>query len=326
MSERYGATPQEWEWAAYHFGADILPAVGDPDPSLPRTKGLTHLDSLAKTPSVIGANGVAHGVSGWVLHTATPEQILAWKQDPALNVLLNTRNIRAIDIDIDDVAAGDALEAYIVSMLGVKPPVRTRGNSGKRTILIRLDPNPVIRKRVIRVGGKGAIEFLANGQQTAVFGTHPSGARFTLRGADAGIPTVPIEAVAALWDALRSAYDEMAKPLIVEADAAAEFIVRNGGVNRDDPVLRFLDAEGWITGGEASGVAQVGDQVGEVCQQEGGQPRHEGVDRPFQQDVAEHRQHQADGDPAAIAVSGRGENPQQHRQHRQRLAQHAQGG
>ncbi len=257
MSERYGATPQEWEWAAYHFGADILPAVGDPDPSLPRTKGLTHLDSLAKTPSVIGANGVAHGVSGWVLHTATPEQILAWKQDPALNVLLNTRNIRAIDIDIDDVAAGDALEAYIVSMLGVKPPVRTRGNSGKRTILIRLDPNPVIRKRVIRVGGKGAIEFLANGQQTAVFGTHPSGARFTLRGADAGIPTVPIEAVAALWDALRSAYDEMAKPLIVEADAAAEFIVRNGGVNRDDPVLRFLDAEGWITGGEASGVVNV---------------------------------------------------------------------
>ena len=257
MSERYGATQKEWDWAAYHFGADILPAVGDPDPSIQRSKGLRHLDSLAKTPSMIGASGAAHGISGWVLHTATPEQVLRWKQDPALNVLLNTRNIRAIDIDIDDQAASDALEAFIVSMLGVKPPVRTRADSGKRTLLIRLEPNPIIRKRVIRVKGRGAIEFLANGQQTAVFGTHPSGARFEVRDANAGIPVVPIETAVALWDALRNAYDNEAKPLIVESDAAAEFIIRNGGANQYDHILRYLDANGWLTGGEASGVVNV---------------------------------------------------------------------
>ena len=64
MRERYGATQKEWDWAAYHFGADILPAVGDPDPSIQRSKGLRHLDSLAKTPSMIGASGAAHGLRG----------------------------------------------------------------------------------------------------------------------------------------------------------------------------------------------------------------------------------------------------------------------
>lgn len=253
----WGATQQEWAWAEYFFGTDILPAVGNPDPNIPRTKGLKHLDSLAKTPSMIGGNGVAHGISGWVVHTATPAQIAQWKRDPDLNILLNTRTVRAIDIDIDNTAAADALEQHIFAALGVNLPVRFRENSGKRTLLLRVSPNPALRKRVVRVPNLGAIEFLANGQQTALFGTHPSGARFRLRHAEAGIPEVPIEKLVALWDSLREGYDIDAKPLVVADEQATEFILRNGGVNSADPVLQFLHANGWVTGCEANGVVNV---------------------------------------------------------------------
>lgn len=253
---RWGATPQEWEWAAYHAGTDLLPAVGDPDPSLPRTQRLKHLDSLAKVPSLVGPNGIAHGITSWAVHISSPQQVEYWKTDPSLNVLLITRSIRAFDIDIDDVAVADQIEAFATQVLGVQLPVRFRADSGKRTLLMRLAPNPIIRKRVINVAGKGAIEFLANGQQTALFGTHPKGARFQLRHAEAGIPTVEIEKMEALWRAL-GAYDAKAAPLIQPADQDLEFIMRNGGANSNDPVLVFLEAEGLITGYETNGLVNV---------------------------------------------------------------------
>lgn len=256
-THRWGATPEEWDWAAFHFGDAILPAVGDPDPNLQRSRGLQHLDSLAKTPSIIGSNGQAHGIKGWTVHSATPAQVQAWRRDPAHNILVSTRNIRAIDIDVDDKTAGDKLEDFIQRTLGAQLPVRYRANSGKRTLLLRLDPNPNINRRRIAIGGYGMIEFLADKQQTAVFGTHPSGARFEMRGHEHGIPVVPIESVIALWDMLGAAYDEAAGPLIRGDESAATYTARNGGARSDDPVVKFLEDNGWVTGYEANGLVNI---------------------------------------------------------------------
>jgi len=40
LAARIGATLEEWQWAMLHFGADLLPAVGDPNPTIPRTPRL----------------------------------------------------------------------------------------------------------------------------------------------------------------------------------------------------------------------------------------------------------------------------------------------
>jgi hypothetical protein len=263
LAARIGATPEEWQWAMLHFGADLLPAVGDPNPTIPRTPRLSRLDpktgkpiSLAKTPSMIGSSGTIHGISGWVAFVATYDQVVGWSRDPALNILLNTRTVRAIDIDIDDRAAADAIEQFIVATLGVQPPVRYRAGSGKRTLLIRLDPHVPIRKRVVQTSA-GAIEFLADGQQTALCGTHPSGERFLWRHHEQGVPVVPLDAVAHLWDVMVTSYEPTAKRLIDPNEQQAEFIVRNSGTLTNDPVLKWLDENGVVKSYEGNGTANI---------------------------------------------------------------------
>lgn len=255
---RWGATPQDWQYWAFAVGAgaDLLPAVANPAAAQQRSPRLQHLDSLAKTPSWIGSNGVAYGVAGWVAHQANPEMVRQWSANPDYNILLITRNIRAIDIDIGDAATAQALERFIVERLGVRLPVRTRANSGKRTLLLRIDPHIPIRKRVIKTRA-GNIEFLADGQQTALCGTHPSGARFELAHLDAGVPAVNLRQLEGLWDELRNAYDPAAKPLVVVEEQQAEYIVRTGGTLRDDPILQWLENEGWVLGYEPNGTANI---------------------------------------------------------------------
>lgn len=254
----YGATAEEWAWAAYQFGADLLPAVGDPVFSVSQDSALKDHKSLAKTPSRRGYNGVSFGIKGWALHQATPDLVRTWGSDSAHNVLLITRNVRAIDIDIADPDVADAMEAYIKGSLGLAHcPVRYRQGSGKRTLLVRLDPHVYTRKRVIRTA-HGPIEFLADGQQTALFGTHPDGMRFQLRGHEQGVPVVSQAAMAAVWDAMRAAYDPTnSKPFIDLDEQQGEFIVRNGGSLASDPVLQFLESEGMVVGYEANGTANV---------------------------------------------------------------------
>lgn len=253
---RYGATIDEWTWAEYQFGQDILPAVGNPFLIQRRSERLQHLNSLAKTPSFIGSNGVCYGVSKWTAHIATPETTRKWKTDPSLNVLLITRNVRAIDIDIADQDIADKFEHQICSMLGQRLPVRYRDGTGKRTMLLRLDPHTIIRKRVVHTQW-GAIEFLADGQQTAVFGTHPDGSRFKHRGFETGIPTVGQSLMANVWDELRKNFDPNAKPLIVEGEQLGEYVLRNGGALKDDPILQHLYDEGLVQAVEASGIVHV---------------------------------------------------------------------
>lgn len=234
----------------------MLPAVADPQAALNRSPRLQHLDSLAKTPSWIGSNGTAYGVAGWVEHQAAVDMVRGWAANPAYNILLITRNIRAIDIDIAEPTRAQALEKFICERLGVQLPVRSRANSGKRTLLLRLDPHAPIRKRVIKTTS-GSIEFLADGQQTALCGTHPSGARFELSRLEQGVPVVRLRAMEGLWDELRNAYEPTAKPLIVPEEQQAEYIVRNGGTLRNDHVLQWLEAEGWVLGYEPNGTANV---------------------------------------------------------------------
>lgn len=262
---RIGATLQEWQWAAYHAGPDLLPAyLGHPDH--PATERLQELAAKAKakgdvypwakTPSRLAGNGVAVGFGKWTSFTATQADVDQWALEPDSNVLVQTRNIRALDIDIPDPAIADALEQMICQALGVTLPCRFRPGTGKRTLLLRLTPNEYISKRVIHTKA-GAIEFLANGQQTVLIGRHPSGSRFEHRNLEAGIPVVALDAMVQLWDTFRAAYDQQAQPLLIAGEKQGEYLARHAGQAQADPVLDYLAEEGWINGYETNGTANV---------------------------------------------------------------------
>lgn len=261
-NSRIGATEEQWRWASYTFGADLLPAYLGPR-TTPATDRLRELASKnesphpwAKTPSRLSGSGKASGIAQWTSYRCTAAEVDQWMLEPDYNILLQTRTTRAIDIDIEDPTVADALEAMINGTLGVKLPVRYRQNNAKRTLLVRVTPVEYIGKRVVHTA-IGAIEFLATGQQTVLCGLHPSGARFEHRNFENGIPEVTLEAMSSLWDTLRAAYEPNAKPMIIPGEKQGEYTARLAGQTKEDPVLSWLESEGLVTGYETNGTANV---------------------------------------------------------------------
>jgi hypothetical protein len=262
-NSRIGATEQEWRFAAFHFGADILPAFVGPRTTL-ATDRLRELAEKkpdapypwAKTPSRLSGSGKASGIAQWPSYQATPQEVGQWMLEPDYNILLQTRNTRAIDIDIPDPQIAQNLEDMINGTLGVKLPVRFRADSGKRTLLVRVVPVEYIGKRVVHTT-QGAIEFLATGNQTLLFGLHTNGTRFEHRGFENGIPEVSLQAMATLWDTLRTAYDPDSKPLVIAGEKQGEYTARLAGQAKEDLVLSWLESEGLVTGYVHSGAANV---------------------------------------------------------------------
>jgi hypothetical protein len=262
-SPRYGATHDEWRLWAFLAGADLLPAVA-PDPCLgsaPRSPRLARLpfEQLAKTPSHVGRDGTIYGVAGWVQHRATPDAVKEWATAGLYNVLMVCRTIRAIDIDIPSAEHAEQLVAALTRALDVGPlPVRSRANSGKRTILLQINRTLPLLKRVVKTPW-GPVEFLADRQQTVVAGTHPSGVRFELAGLTPGhpIPTVDFSRLCDTWGRLIQLYDPQAAPLYDPEAAQVEYARRERGQQGTDPVADWLEGEGWVHSYEANGTINV---------------------------------------------------------------------
>lgn len=288
---RWGATPEEWNEAARYVGPDLLPSFCNPDPSITRTPGLPAVfnektgkyQSLSKTPSVATNSGGVRGIVDWTRHTATLEHVQQWRADPDHGVLMICRTIKAIDIDIEDKELADKIEQFFIRRLGVDFPARARSNSGKRTLLLRFAEPRQIKKSVIPVvkhiglaneEKMGVVEFLADRQQTLLFGTHPSGVRFdfrtplnldpnspprerTLRLGDT--PIVDYDALAQAWADLADAFvaaDEKGKIKLTGLNDTT-YLNHNASVAVDDPVVAFLESTGWIRGGDSSGRVNV---------------------------------------------------------------------
>jgi hypothetical protein len=174
----WGASPADWTHLAERLGllADLLPVVSNPDATIsPSSK----LRDLGKTPSRYDVHGQVVGIPKWTQHQATERDVQRWSASPDLGVCVQTRRVRAIDVDIgDQVKAREVLELL---GLAVALPMRRRANSGK--CLLVFDMPGEFAKRIIRTAD-GIIEFLATGQQFIAVGTHPSGARYEWSDAD----------------------------------------------------------------------------------------------------------------------------------------------
>jgi Virulence-associated protein E len=262
----YGASAAEWAWWWQAAGADVITAVADPRiPRYVRTNGTVTANDLAKTPSIVDFKGQARGINDWPNNRATEAQAVEWARLGGYNILVITRNIRAIDIDVSDPALADRVEAYFTSALGPMP-VRWRSNSPKRTMLLRLNPHQEFSKRIVHHGDTHKTELLATGNQSAVAGTHTSGARFQLRGHENGIPTFEHARFTQVFDNFAQVVMSGAptlyakyKPLSgAENEARGLALLRQAAqVNGGDPVVAFLQEQGMVKGYRSNGMIDV---------------------------------------------------------------------
>lgn len=195
-----GATPNDWQtFIDLDLTADLLPVVSDTRlPISPRSR----MKDAGKTPSVVNGEGHIVGLSKWTGQHTTAAQVRAWSKDDRLGICVQTREVRAFDVDISDPAISAEVRS-LVEMLAGSLPCRSRSNSGKLLLAFRM-AGQFPKQRIIT--DTGMIEFLANGQQFIAVGTHPSGVRYEWDGLDFGIPTLTPDEFTAIWQGLALTY------------------------------------------------------------------------------------------------------------------------
>lgn len=200
MKATYGATPQEWQHFADRLKLrnDLLPVVSNPDaPISPFSK----MVDKGKTPSRYNGDRQVGGITRWTQVDADARDVQRWMKEPDYGICLQTRLVRAVDIDVPDADRAAAIEQAVRDAVpGVHFPLRWRANSGKRILAFRYAGE--LTKRSVPVDG-GIVELLATGQQFVAVGTHPSGARYEWDdGLPAAFPELTEEEVETVWSTI----------------------------------------------------------------------------------------------------------------------------
>jgi hypothetical protein len=240
---RPGATPEDWAHFDVLLGltADLLPVVSNPRAVV--APGST-LKDLGKTPSRYNGARQAVGIAKWTQHIATPDEIATWSRDKDLGICLQTRRVRALDVDISDPALASQIHAHLAHH-GM--PTRSRSNASKFLLAFEL-PGEFYKRRVKCAAGM--VEFLATGQQFIAVGLHPSGVRYEWTGGlpDA-FPVLSAEAFEALWADLAATFG-------VEAPTESSASLRAQKLSdaaASDPVAQFLFATSRVKRAERDG-------------------------------------------------------------------------
>ncbi len=204
----YGATRAEWDHFAAWLGieADLLPVVSNPTAPInihsslgtPARDG--RLPKPGKVPSLYNAEREVVGLPRWTQMQVSARAIREWAQEPDYGICIQTRTLRAIDVDVPNPILADEIRQEIADFLGVALPERYRPDTGKFLQVFEFDSEVLWPKRRLPVNG-GVIEFLGDGQQFIACGTHPDGAKYAWRGGlPRDVPKVSSEKIEKLWD------------------------------------------------------------------------------------------------------------------------------
>lgn len=244
MADCFGATPAQWDHFSSWLGltADLLPVVSNPTAKISKH---STMKQLGKTPSRYNGSGEVVGITDWTSKRSTSSDVAAWSAKHDYGLCLQTRTIRAFDLDIEDAGVVQA----VVDTIGVDLPMRFRTNSSKCLLVFKLPGD--LPKRVIRLK-EGIIELLGTGQQFIACGTHPSGAKYVWwqkpdnEGPPESIPELTLEQVDAIWSALEAKFaaapstsaatPSKAKMLhaAIENDPVAQHLIAIGAVQATD--------------------------------------------------------------------------------------------
>ena len=239
----YGAGPEAWA----HFdlilglGEELLPVVSNPTATI---SPLSKMKGLGKTPSRYNGRREVAGIADWTSTRATDKQIEAWSAEPDYGICLQTRRVRALDIDVDDADLSADIAAAFMALVDAVLPARVRYNSGKqlRAFIVEGD----LSKRSFKVNG-GLVEFLATGQQFIAAGQHPSGAPYQWAGG------LPMDFPAINAEVFEAAWAKLVEQFAIEPERVSTRGVGKGdGSAVDDEVATWLE-EKWETYGVDKG-------------------------------------------------------------------------
>lgn len=225
-----GAAPEDWQHFDLVLGltADLLPVVSNPRATISPD---STMQALGKTPSRYNGARQAVGIAKWTEHTTTPAEIATWSRDRDLGICVQTRRVRALDVDVGDPELATRIQAHL-EHLGL--PVRRRGNAAK--FLMAFELTGELFKRRVKCAS-GMIELLATGQQFVAIGTHPSGVRYEwTAGLPDAFPVLSGEQLEALWADLAATFG-------VEAASESQASVKGqklADAAAADPVAQFL--------------------------------------------------------------------------------------
>lgn len=239
-TKRFGANPEDWA----HFDLvleltdDLLPVVSNPKCEISE---FSKVREPGKTPSDYNRKGQMRGMPDWTSLVATAKDISRWEKEPDYGICVQTRVVRAIDVDIDDFDESEDVLAFLQERLSAKLPCRRRDNSSKFLLAFRM-PGDFTKRRFKTE--KGVIEFLATGQQFVAMGTHPSGVRYVWDGGlPDRIPELDEAEFEAIWSALHEKFGTEESVTTKRGLTPAK---KRQLSDMRDQVVDFLDDRGWI--------------------------------------------------------------------------------
>lgn len=244
MGRSWGATPEEWAWFDMVLGLteDLLPVVSNPDATI---SAQSRMKAKGKTPSRYNNQREVAGIAEWTKRVTTPKQIAAWEKEPDYGICIQTRHVRALDIDVPNLSLAGRIRRAFERHLDHDLPVRQRLGTGKMLLAFALSGD--LSKRSFRVDG-GLVEFLATGQQFVAVGTHPDGSRYEWAGGlPTSLPELTTEQFEAAWAAL---VEEFA--IEPERRAQRRQAGAGGGEEIEDEVAEWLVGN-WPTFGTQGG-------------------------------------------------------------------------
>lgn len=238
---RWGAAAGDWDHLdfACELTEDLLPVVSNPNAvKSPDSK----IAGPGKTPSRYNGRGQMAGFTEWTQYRATGEDIARWSKQPDYGICIQTRRIRAIDVDVEDAEEADrifrAIERHVTGL-----PLRNRRDSTKFLLAFELVGDFTKRRFATE---HGVIEFLAFGQQFVACGTHPKGARYEWPdGLPAIFPKLTAEQFEAIWSDL---HKQFGKEASVEARTGIAPLTKRQAADIADDTVRFL-VENWTVYG-----------------------------------------------------------------------------
>lgn len=248
----YGATANDWlTLDAWHgLTADLLPVVANPKAVV---SGGSKMRDMGKVPSRYNRRGEVAGFPEWTQYKADENDIARWSAKADYGICIQTRRLRALDVDVPDAALADEIAEFIYSVTGITFPMRRRANSAKFLFAFYVEGD--MPKRVIKVREKitplvdgdinepaWLIEFLATGQQFIAAGTHSSGARIEWAGGMPDhFPTLTLEQFNRLWALLEKTY-------ACEPSTLGNIRKRGEAFESPDANVNMLDDKGLILG------------------------------------------------------------------------------
>jgi len=252
---RYGASPEEWDHFAFTLGlcADLLPVVSNPHLTISEK---SKMKGLGKTPSTLNREGRVVGISNWTSQVSTPEQVSRWSTSPNLGLCIQTRDIRAIDVDITDEKIAASIGQVCEEVLGTSLPKRIRQGSSKFLLLVRCSGGN--RRKDVTKTGHGIIEYLADGNQCLLLGAHidKDGVSRSRYEWDGGLPpSIPEVSQEALDELIAVLDKEFGLPDAPERELKSS-VTRNQKLHQaiqNDPLAQHLLTEGLVKATERDG-------------------------------------------------------------------------